>query len=176
MPPLLRLWLPGAVDRGLLLQTGFHHRRHRHHQAHPARDLDRHHHPDLLLRGVPEAEDRPQGCAESRRDGRAVRTGPDPPSAAGQEGRRLPALHSCDLLLRLDHEYLRGHPLIEFPATSKFAFPVALAFIVWVTYITIGIKSKGPIGYFKRMAVPEGAPWWILPLLSPVELFSNILV
>jgi len=26
------------------------------------------------------------------------------------------------------------------------------------------------------MAVPEGAPWWILPLLSPVELFSNILV
>jgi F-type H+-transporting ATPase subunit a len=67
-------------------------------------------------------------------------------------------------------------PLVEFPATSKFAFPVALAFIVWVTYITIGIKSKGPIGYFKRMAVPEGAPWWILPLLSPVELFSNILV
>lgn len=67
-------------------------------------------------------------------------------------------------------------PLIQFPATSRFAFPVALSLIVWVTYITIGIKSKGPIGYFKRMAVPEGAPWWILPLLSPVELFSNILV
>lgn len=67
-------------------------------------------------------------------------------------------------------------PLIQFPATSKFAFPVALSLIVWVTYITIGIKSKGPIGYFKQMAVPEGAPWWILPLLSPVELFSNILV
>jgi F-type H+-transporting ATPase subunit a len=67
-------------------------------------------------------------------------------------------------------------PLIQFPATSRFAFPVALALIVWVTYITIGIKTKGPIGYFKQMAVPEGAPWWILPLLSPVELFSNILV
>ena len=67
-------------------------------------------------------------------------------------------------------------PLIQFPATSKFAFPVALALIVWVTYITIGIKSKGPIGYFKAMAVPAGAPWWILPLLSPVELLSNILV
>ena len=47
---------------------------------------------------------------------------------------------------------------------------------MWVTYITIGMKVKGPIGYFKKMAVPEGAPWWILPLLSPVELFSNILV
>ena len=67
-------------------------------------------------------------------------------------------------------------PLIQFPATSRFAFPVALSLIVWVTYITIGIKSKGPIGYFKQMAVPEGAPWWILPLLAPVELFSNILV
>ena len=67
-------------------------------------------------------------------------------------------------------------PLIQFPATSRFAFPVALSLIVWVTYITIGIKTKGPIGYFKQMAVPEGAPWWILPLLAPVELFSNILV
>lgn len=67
-------------------------------------------------------------------------------------------------------------PLIEFPATSRFAFPVALAFIVWVTYITIGMKTKGPIGYFKAMAVPQGAPWWILPILSPIELVSNVLV
>src|SRR5260221_69363 len=32
------------------------------------------------------------------------------------------------------------------------------------------------IGYFKNMAVPSGAPWWILPLLSPIELLSNIIV
>jgi F-type H+-transporting ATPase subunit a len=67
-------------------------------------------------------------------------------------------------------------PLIEFPATSKFAFPLVLALIVWVTYITIGIKSKGLIGYFKATAIPQGAPWWILPLLAPIELVSNILV
>ena len=67
-------------------------------------------------------------------------------------------------------------PLIEFPATSRIAYPAGLAFIVWVTYITIGMKTKGPIGYFKQMAVPQGAPWWILPLLAPIELFSNILV
>ncbi|HEY5986282.1 MAG TPA: F0F1 ATP synthase subunit A, partial [Streptosporangiaceae bacterium] len=67
-------------------------------------------------------------------------------------------------------------PFIEFPATSRFAFPVALALIVWVTYITIGIKSKGPIGYFKAMAVPSGAPWWILPILAPVEFFSGVFV
>jgi F-type H+-transporting ATPase subunit a len=67
-------------------------------------------------------------------------------------------------------------PLIQFPATSRIAYPAALAFIVWVTYITIGMKSKGPIGYFKTMAIPQGAPWWILPLLAPIELLSNIFV
>jgi F-type H+-transporting ATPase subunit a len=67
-------------------------------------------------------------------------------------------------------------PLIDFPATSRIAFPAGLAFIVWVTYITIGMRAKGPIGYFKAMAIPQGAPWWILPLLAPIELLSNILV
>lgn len=67
-------------------------------------------------------------------------------------------------------------PLIQFPAMSRIAFPAALAFMVWVTYVTLGIRHQGPIGYFKNMAVPAGAPWWILPLLSPIELFSNILV
>ncbi len=67
-------------------------------------------------------------------------------------------------------------PLIEFPATSKFAFPVALTAMVWVTYMTLGIRHQGPMGYFKNMAVPQGAPWWILPLLSPIELLSNIIV
>ncbi len=67
-------------------------------------------------------------------------------------------------------------PVAQFPATSKFAFPVGLTLVVWVTYIFIGMKHQGPIGYFKNMAVPPGAPWWILPLLSPIELLSNIIV
>jgi F-type H+-transporting ATPase subunit a len=67
-------------------------------------------------------------------------------------------------------------PVAQFPATSKFAFPFGLTLVVWVTYLFIGMKSQGPIGYFKNMAVPAGAPWWILPLLSPIELLSNIFV
>ncbi len=67
-------------------------------------------------------------------------------------------------------------PPILFPATSKYAIPLSLTLIVWVTYISIGIRHQGPIGYFKNMAVPRGAPWWILPLLSPIELLSNIIV
>jgi F-type H+-transporting ATPase subunit a len=67
-------------------------------------------------------------------------------------------------------------PVIDFPATSRFAFPVGLALVVWITYLTVGIRAKGPVNYFKNIAVPSGAPWWILPLLSPIELVSNILV
>jgi len=67
-------------------------------------------------------------------------------------------------------------PLAQFPATSKIAFPLALTLMVWITYITLGIKYQGPLGYFKNMAVPAGAPWWILPLLSPIELLSILIV
>ena len=67
-------------------------------------------------------------------------------------------------------------PVAQFPATSKFAFPLGLTLVVWVTYLAIGMKHQGPIGYFKNMAVPPGAPWWILPLLAPIELLSNIFV
>jgi F-type H+-transporting ATPase subunit a len=67
-------------------------------------------------------------------------------------------------------------PVVLFPATSKFGIPFILTIMVWVTYLTLGIRHQGPIGYFKNMAVPSGAPWWILPLLSPIELLSNIFV
>src|SRR5260370_33338020 len=40
----------------------------------------------------------------------------------------------------------------------------------------VGIRHQGAFGYFRNMAVPAGAPWWILPLLVPIELFSNIIV
>jgi F-type H+-transporting ATPase subunit a len=67
-------------------------------------------------------------------------------------------------------------PVAQFPATSKIAFPLGLTLVVWPTYIIIGMRAQGPIGYFKNMAIPSGAPWWILPLLSPLELLSNIFV
>jgi F-type H+-transporting ATPase subunit a len=67
-------------------------------------------------------------------------------------------------------------PYIAFPATSRYAFPVGLALMVWIIYLTIGIRSQGLLGYLKSISVPSGAPWWILPLLVPIELVSNILV
>jgi F-type H+-transporting ATPase subunit a len=67
-------------------------------------------------------------------------------------------------------------PFLQFPPASKYAIPVFLAGMVWIIFISIGIKHQGPYGYFRNIAVPSGAPWWILPLLVPIELFSNIIV
>jgi F-type H+-transporting ATPase subunit a len=67
-------------------------------------------------------------------------------------------------------------PLAQIPPSSRIAFPAALAGMVWVTYVYLGIRHQGLYGYFRNMAVPEGAPWWILPLLVPIELLSGLIV
>ena len=66
-------------------------------------------------------------------------------------------------------------PVAQFPVTSRIGFVWVLVALVWLTYMTVGIIAKGPIGFFKGM-VPSGAPWWILPLLAPLVLFSDIIV
>jgi F-type H+-transporting ATPase subunit a len=67
-------------------------------------------------------------------------------------------------------------PILYFPATSRYEYPAILTVMVWVLYMGIGIWKQGPIGYLKTLGVPAGAPLWILPLLVPIELLSNILV
>jgi F-type H+-transporting ATPase subunit a len=67
-------------------------------------------------------------------------------------------------------------PILYFPAMSKYGYPVALAGMVWILYIGLGIKHQGLVGYFKTLTVPSGSPAWILPLLIPIEFLSNVLV
>ncbi len=66
-------------------------------------------------------------------------------------------------------------PVAQFPATSRIAFPWSLVAIVWLTFMFLGMKRQGPIGYFTNM-VPRGVPLWILPLLAPIEILSNVVV
>lgn len=67
-------------------------------------------------------------------------------------------------------------PILYFPATSRYEYPLILTAMVWVLYMGIGIWKQGPLGYIKNLGVPQGAPLWILPLLVPIELLSNIAV
>jgi F-type H+-transporting ATPase subunit a len=66
-------------------------------------------------------------------------------------------------------------PLAQISPNSHIAFPAFLAIISYVMFIAVGIKKHGVGKYFKMALVPP-APWFILPLLIPIEFFSNFLV
>ena len=66
-------------------------------------------------------------------------------------------------------------PFIQISPNSHIAFPALLAIISYVMFIWVGIRHHGFVKYFKNSLVPP-APWFILPLLIPIEFFSNFLV
>ncbi|MFA5890183.1 MAG: F0F1 ATP synthase subunit A [Actinomycetota bacterium] len=67
-------------------------------------------------------------------------------------------------------------PGVQFPITSRTAYPALLAVIAWVIYNAIGIKNQGPIGYFKNMMFPPGVPVLVYFILAPIELISTIII
>ena len=67
-------------------------------------------------------------------------------------------------------------PILYFPATSRFEYPAILTAMVWVLYMGIGMFKQGPLTYLKNLSVPSGAPWWILPLLAPIDFLSNVFI
>ncbi len=67
-------------------------------------------------------------------------------------------------------------PILYFPAMAKYGYPVALAGMVWLIYMGLGIKRQGLRGYMRTLLIPSGSPGWILPLLVPIEFLSNVLV
>jgi F-type H+-transporting ATPase subunit a len=66
-------------------------------------------------------------------------------------------------------------PVAQFPVPAHIGFVWTLVGLTWLTYMTVGIRVKGPVGFFKGM-IPSGVPWWILWLLAPIIWFSDILV
>jgi len=66
-------------------------------------------------------------------------------------------------------------PFLQISPNSHIAFPAMLAAISYVLFNYAGIKHHGFVKYFKMSLVPP-APWFILPLLIPIEFFSTFLV
>jgi F-type H+-transporting ATPase subunit a len=66
-------------------------------------------------------------------------------------------------------------PVFQFPAMSRIGFVYPLVLIIYVLYLYLGIKNQGLVGYFKNM-IPAGVPWWILPILAPVEILKFIII
>jgi F-type H+-transporting ATPase subunit a len=67
-------------------------------------------------------------------------------------------------------------PGINFSANSRVAFPIVMALTSWVIYNAVGIRKHGVFGYMKHVLIPPGAPWWLMPLLVPIEFVTQIVV
>lgn len=55
--------------------------------------------------------------------------------------------------------------------TSVIAVPIVLTAVVYITYLFVGFRDKGFVGYFKHM-VPSGVPAYIAPVVLLLEMFS----
>ena len=67
-------------------------------------------------------------------------------------------------------------PLIQFPTFSRASMAYGLAGLSWLIYNFVGMRKHGVLGYLKLQCVPAGVGPAMLPLLVPLEFFSNIVV
>ncbi|HEX2026871.1 MAG TPA: F0F1 ATP synthase subunit A [Nitriliruptorales bacterium] len=86
----------------------------------------------------------------------------------------VPFLTSLFLFIWISN-FFEIMPLVQFPTTSRMALPAFLAFVVWTMFILVGVREQGPV-YFKNVVVPPGVPWWVMPLVVPIELVSTFVV
>jgi F-type H+-transporting ATPase subunit a len=66
-------------------------------------------------------------------------------------------------------------PFFQFPAMSRSGFPWSLVAMVYVTYLYLGFKNQGFVGYFKNM-IPRDVPTWVLGILVPIEFARYFIV
>jgi F-type H+-transporting ATPase subunit a len=61
-----------------------------------------------------------------------------------------------------------------YAATANISVPLVLALIVFVAFITVGIRTQGPLGYLKSL-IPAGVHGPMLFLIFPIEVISTLM-
>jgi F-type H+-transporting ATPase subunit a len=61
-----------------------------------------------------------------------------------------------------------------YAATANISIPLVLALVVFVAFITVGIRAQGPIGYLKSL-IPAGVHGPMLFLIFPIEVISTLM-
>ncbi len=67
-------------------------------------------------------------------------------------------------------------PLTLMPTTAHAGWAYGLAGLVFILYNAVGLAKHGPFGYLKHTVLPAGVPWYMWPLIIPLEFLSNIIV
>jgi len=63
--------------------------------------------------------------------------------------------------------------LFMFPTMSNIGYAWGAVAMVLVSYISAGVRKHGPLGYLRHALIPASVPWYLYPLVIPVELLSN---
>lgn len=61
----------------------------------------------------------------------------------------------------------------SFTVTSHIIVTFALAAMVWLIITAIGFRNHG-VGFLK-LFVPDGVPWWLLPIIVVIEVISYLI-
>jgi F-type H+-transporting ATPase subunit a len=67
-------------------------------------------------------------------------------------------------------------PLAQFPVTAIISYPVGLALIVYVVWVSLTFKRHGFVGALKNFTGYDKSLGPVLPLAMLIEFFSNLLV
>ncbi|KHL04943.1 F0F1 ATP synthase subunit A [Sinomonas humi] len=86
----------------------------------------------------------------------------------------VPLLFALFFFLLLNNIY-GAIPLFQLPTMSHVGGAYFLAGLVYVIWIGVGLKRFG-IRYLKLAVVPSGVPWFIMPIVVPIEIISNFIV
>ena len=96
------------------------------------------------------------------------------PSLGQQGDRFLPFLTALFFFIYLMN-VMEIIPFFQFPATSRSGFPWSLVAMVYLTYLYLGFKNQGALGYFRNM-IPNDVPTWVLGILVPIEFARYFIV
>ena len=91
---------------------------------------------------------------------------------AGHKARKfMPFIFSMFLFILFMN--LLGMLPYSFTPTSHIVVTFGMAIMVFIGVTIVGVIAQGPIGFFKHF-IPEGLPFWIVPLIFLIELVSYL--
>jgi F-type H+-transporting ATPase subunit a len=61
-----------------------------------------------------------------------------------------------------------------YAATANISIPLVLALVVFIAFITVGIRTQGAVGYLKSL-IPAGVHGPMLLLIFPIEVISTLM-
>jgi F-type H+-transporting ATPase subunit a len=93
----------------------------------------------------------------------------------GREGLRFAPYLTTLFVFILVNNFFAILPFFQISPNSHFAFPATLAVLSYILFNYVGIRKHGVVKYFRNALVPP-APWYILPLLIPIEFISTFLI